>query len=447
MKQAHSDASELTREARKVLQENDLGKWTRPTAGLYPHQWLWDSCFIAIGLRHTDIARAQDEIRSLLKAQWHNGMIPHVIFSDAKGYHAGPSLWKTHTCPDCPKNVKSTGISQPPLLAEAAVRIGELLGEKDRLVWYAEVFPAIARFHEWLYRERDPNHTGLVTIVHPWETGLDNMPPWMEILHNYAVSKRLWLMESLSLDKFVERFRKDTSVVPANERMSTLDLYAIYALIRKLRERNYDNAKTLQKQKLLLVDLVYNSILVRATDQLAEVAKAIGQELSPHTKAAHAKGMKVLETFWDSEKQEYFCQDYRSGDLVRVSSIATFMPLYAGKLPQKHVEALLDALHDPIRFGADYPIPSAPLYSPYFKPHCYWQGPTWVNTNWMIIDGLERNGQHAEAQKLRHSTLELVSKQGMREYFSPLDGRGAGSSNFSWTAALTLDLLHQTEQQ
>ena len=86
-------------------------------------------------------------------------------------------------------------------------------------------------------------------------------------------------------------------------------------------------------------------------------------------------------------------------------------------------------------------MPSAPLYSAYFDPLKYWQGPTWINTNWLIIKGLENYGYQGEADALRQKTLELVAKNGMNEYFSPINGQSAGAPNFSWTAALTIDLI------
>jgi hypothetical protein len=46
---------ELIEEAEKVLRHNSRGDFTVPAGDLYPHQWLWDSCFIAIGLRHLDV--------------------------------------------------------------------------------------------------------------------------------------------------------------------------------------------------------------------------------------------------------------------------------------------------------------------------------------------------------------------------------------------------------
>jgi hypothetical protein len=59
---------ELLEEAKKVLKANDHGSFTVPAGDLYPHQWLWDSCFVAIGLRHIDVKRAKAELTSLLRS-------------------------------------------------------------------------------------------------------------------------------------------------------------------------------------------------------------------------------------------------------------------------------------------------------------------------------------------------------------------------------------------
>jgi hypothetical protein len=76
------ESEELLNRAKAVLEVNQRGDYTVPAEGLYPHQWLWDSCFIAIGLRHYDLERAQKEILSLLRGQWSNGMMPNMIFAD-----------------------------------------------------------------------------------------------------------------------------------------------------------------------------------------------------------------------------------------------------------------------------------------------------------------------------------------------------------------------------
>jgi hypothetical protein len=442
------NANTLTKEAVRVLKLNDLGNSTRPTAKLYPHQWLWDSAFIAIGLRHIDVERAKQEIRSLLKGQWKNGMIPYIIFGPAKEYHAGPSLWKSHVNPNCPDGVKSTGGTQPPMIAEAVVRIGQSLSARERKAWYREVYPALAAYHEWLYRDRDPQGTGLVVLFHSWETGLDNNPAWMEALHKHALSRRLWLMDkSNGLTKFMERFRKDTSVVPANQRMSTLELLAFYDLVKQMRALKYDDAKLYKKNKLLIQDVGMNSILVRATQHLGVIAKEIGEKLPANTAKAHRRGVKVLDQLWDRKTGYYYSKDLRTGELIKVPTVASFFPLYAGALPKTRVDSLLQHMHDPLEFGADYPLPSTPLSSPYFKPSCYWQGPTWINVNWLIIQGLRQNGQMKQAEAIRSGLLSLISKGGMYEYFSPLDGTPAGAPNFSWTASLTLEMLNDKRRK
>jgi glycogen debranching enzyme len=59
----------------------------------------------------------------------------------------------------------------------------------------------------------------------------------------------------------------------------------------------------------------------------------------------------------------------------------------------------------------------------------------------MIIDGLKRYGFKDHAAALTESTLELLERSGCYEYFDPLDGEPLGSPNFSWTAALAIDLI------
>ncbi|MBA3472306.1 MAG: hypothetical protein H0T57_03610 [Rubrobacter sp.] len=42
----------LAARAGAVLRKNDMGGWTKAAPELYPHQWSWDSAFIALGLAH-----------------------------------------------------------------------------------------------------------------------------------------------------------------------------------------------------------------------------------------------------------------------------------------------------------------------------------------------------------------------------------------------------------
>ena len=177
-----SRKSELYEAAKAVLAANDLGTSTKPAPDLYPHQWNWDSCFIAIGLSRYAPKRAAQEIRSLLKGQWRNGLVPQIIFNpQAGGYFPGPDVWQSERSPDAPKDVATSGITQPPVLATAALSIYRNSSDLDfGREFLREVYPQIVRYHNWLYTERDPDESGLVTVVHPWESGLDNSPPYLD---------------------------------------------------------------------------------------------------------------------------------------------------------------------------------------------------------------------------------------------------------------------------
>ena len=86
-------------------------------------------------------------------------------------------------------------------------------------------------------------------------------------------------------------------------------------------------------------------------------------------------------------------------------------------------------------------MPTCDVQSAAFDRGGYWRGPTWVNTNWLVWLGALTHHLDAVADLLLGSTLRLVRQSGFREYFDPFDGTGRGSHDFSWSAALVLDLL------
>ncbi|HEY9378072.1 MAG TPA: hypothetical protein VIQ02_13375, partial [Jiangellaceae bacterium] len=94
---------------------------TRAAPNLYPHQWSWDSAFVAVGLAHVDASRACTELDTLFTGQWRNGMVPHIVFDPAEtGYFPGPNRWacREHS-QDPPSAPLTSGICQPPVHALA----------------------------------------------------------------------------------------------------------------------------------------------------------------------------------------------------------------------------------------------------------------------------------------------------------------------------------------
>lgn len=434
-------ADELLQQCKAVLAKNDRGNWTVPAGDLYPHQWLWDSCFIAIGLRNYDVARAQTELRSLLRGQWSNGMLPDMIFTKHEDFSVDEILWDSYLSPYAPREVATSGITQPPMLAEAVWRVGENLDDAQRQTWFKEMLPPIIKFHQWLYNERDFDAEGLVTLIHPYESGLDNSPPWIDELKARRIPLWVRFGRWFGVDIIVNLIRRDTRHTRDKQRMSATEALSFFVAMRRLRRQAYDSRKVLRKPYLAIQDLVFNCILIRANSRMEEIAKATGQDLPKALVSQMKQSEQALEKLWDATTGQYFCHSFSRHQLIKEPSIATLMPLYAGCISKERAKHLVNLLKDKKQFATNWPIPSTPLDSRFFNPDKYWQGPTWINMNWLIIDGLERYGYKDEAEELRQKTVKLVSENGVHEYYNPLTGDGEGAKDFGWTAALTVDLL------
>ena len=117
-----------------MLIENWHGHATVPSRRLYPHQWSWDSAFIALGQQHLAPQRAAVELLSLFGAQWADGRIPHIAFNPAvadDAYFPGPSFWRSSQLRGHPP-IDTSGIIQPPVHAIAARAVMDRLGADGR---------------------------------------------------------------------------------------------------------------------------------------------------------------------------------------------------------------------------------------------------------------------------------------------------------------------------
>jgi hypothetical protein len=431
----------LLDEAYAVLEANDQNGYTMPAAELYPHQWLWDSCFITIGLRHKDIKRAEQEILNLLRGQWLNGMLPNIIFSDDPRYNRDRDLWRSQVSPLSPTKYSTTGITQPPMLAEAIFRVGEMLDQDDRQDWFLKVYPALLKYHQWLYKERDPHDEGLILLIHPWEVGMDNTPPWMAELNNHQLSWWIRAIKKTHGNKLIDLFRRDTRRVPLKERFDTIEALALFDIERRLRRKNYDIERILDHSLFAIEDVAFNAILIRNNNHLLRIAKIIKHQVPDDLRISMNKTVASFEQLWDEDDNDYYSRDFITHRLLKQPSAGSLIALYSGSIPPERAKHLVRKLKSKHQYASLFPIPTVPLNSAWFNPDNYWQGPTWVNINWLIIDGLKRYGYDAEAAALRRSTLKMVTNQGCYEYFNPIDGRGLGTINFSWTAALAIDLM------
>jgi hypothetical protein len=431
----------LVDRAQAVLERNRRGAWTCPSAAVYPHQWLWDSCFIAIGVARYDPPRAADELYTLFRGQWANGMLPHMIFADGVNDVGSKRVWQSKRHPLAPRDVDTSCVTQPPLVAIAARRVAEALPAADGRALLADLLPKLVAYHSWLYAERDPNRSGLVTLIHPWECGLDTTPPWMLALERMPMPWWLRVASALRLARILRRLRYDTRHLPAVERPSDDDGLRMLALVTLAKKYDFDLRRLPPTRAVLIEDLAFNAMLIAANRALEHIAAALGEDLPASLVERFRSTERALETLWDESSQQYYPRNAVTGELIRVPTIATFLPLWSGTLPDARAAQLIERLRQPTQYWPSFPVPSVALDAPQFEEAGYWKGPTWVNTNWIIVDGLRAHGELELAESLRRCTVDLVDAVGCFEYFSAVTGEGHGAADFSWTAALALDLI------
>jgi hypothetical protein len=439
-----TDHGDLVRRARAVLDRNRAGTYTCPSVRLYPHQWLWDSCFTAIGVARFDPRRAADELRALFRGQWANGMLSHMIFADGSRDVGSRRVWRSRTRPGAPRDVATSCITQPPLAAIAVERVARALPRDERDAFVAELAPKLLGYHSWLFRERRIDGSALITLIHPWECGLDSTPPWMTALA--AMRMPLWLQaaERLRLAPMLRGLRYDTRQLPASERASDDDGLRMLALAVHLSHYDFDLARIPRDDRAVLVeDVAFNAFFAAANRSLRDLVVDLHHldhladfdDLDEHIDA-HADALELL---WHPPRGEYCSRHAVTHAPMTDRSIATFLPLLTS---DTHLDALVARLQDPAAYWPAYPVPSVPLEARHFQDRRYWAGPTWVNTNWAIVEALLVQGRDDVADDLRNRTLRLVEQAGFAEYFSPLDGSAHGAPEFSWTAALTIDLAY-----
>lgn len=422
--------SSLHDNAIAVLRLNDTGVFTKPGPHQYPHQWNWDSALIALGLSHFDLPRAHLEIRSLLRGQWQDGMVPSVVYhSVPSDYFPHPQFWQIENSPSAPP-VPTTGITQPPLLATVVRMIDTRHPDPDFL---RDVYPSILRWHRWLHTDRDADGSALSCIIHPWESGTDDSPRWLH------------LFEAIRPEALPEFQRGDTRYVAATERPNRSEYERFIYLIDVFRKLNYAPSDLLAHSPFLAQDVLFNAILYRADEDLRSIAESLGESTDEIDGWMNRAKQNFNKRFWDDEAGLYYDYNVRAGQRIPVNTACAFLPLFAGLPSREEARRLVEGhLLNPVEYAprgeVGHWVTTTAKTETTWEARRYWRGPVWVIMNWFIAEGLQRYGYDELAQIIRQDTLRLIETSGFREYYDARNGSGCGSVDFSWSAALALEM-------
>ncbi|MBQ1048919.1 hypothetical protein KBX50_10680 [Micromonospora sp. C51] len=422
--------------ARSTLDGNWEHDHTVPSRTLYPHQWSWDSAFIAIGWAQLRPDRAWSELDSLFRAQWRDGRVPHIVFNPAVAggaYFPGPAFWSSDTVEGTPP-VATSGLVQPPVHALAAWHAHRRVPSEASRVALRRLYPRLVAQQRYLASCRDVGGAGLASIVHPWESGLDNSPAWDGPMS--AVPAEAAVMRAYR--------RRDTVHADPAHRPTDLDYARYVTMVTAYRAGGYRDDSLADRHPFLVECPLFNAAMGASEVALAGIAEVIGVDPGPHRERAVAITEAVVTRLYDPDSGTFHPRDLRTGRLTPARTVLGLTPLILPGLPARQVDAVLAEARS-ARFGLaarmTRPLPSHDRTGTDFEPLRYWRGPSWMNITWLIRHGLLRHGHDRLAAGLRSSMIDLVSAAGCHEYFHPDTGAGLGSPAFSWTAALLLDVL------
>jgi glycogen debranching enzyme len=387
-------------------------KYISPAKTEYLFQWFWDTAFHAIVLSHFDLPWAKSEITNHLKAQDENGFIPHIVF------------WRKQFLPHWAYiesklaiRPKHTAITQPPFLTIAAEEVFKKDQDKEFL---KQVLPKFVKYHKWLLSSRDPDNDGLVSIISPNESGMDELPVFQ--------------------------------VAIGFKGLDTARLHYYYRKADLLNHRyRYNAKKILEKDYFNVEDVLFNTVNIEAMRSLARLLEEVGEKSQAkefETKATKAEA-SLLEQNWDEEDSIFYSTYHNNHYKAKVKTIASLAPLMLSGLDKKRVDLLVKGhLLNPEEFYLPYPIPSVAKNEVYFvggetpryKIKLLWRGPTWINTNWMVLKGLQKHGYDDLAQEIIDKNVEMISREGFREYYNPVTGEGYRRKDFGMSTTI-IDLL------
>jgi hypothetical protein len=365
-------------DSRRVLERGWVAEpgFTMPNRRKYPWQWLWDSCFHAIAWSALGDARCVLELDSLFALQLPNGFLPHM------GYQREPQhaleLWQGPGRSD---------ITQPPMYGHA-LRV--LAAREMRIEHLYE--PARAGLRYLLERRRDPG-SGLIRVLHPWETGCDDSPRW---------------------DGWDERpFREKRWIKHKRELVRSLVLEEDAATANP----NFDVASA------------GFSALVSFNAQ--ELAALTGDSSLEHD-AAELRA--AIERQWVAEGPTWADVRLRgTGSGAAAPTLDGLFPLLVSQ-DEAHVESGFADLFDAGRFWRPFGPSSLAADQPQYEPGRYWRGDAWPQQTYLLMIAARRHGRAEDEQRLARALVTGCANSCFAERWNADTGRAVGAMPQGWAA-------------
>ena len=206
-------------------------------------------------------------------------------------------------------------------------------------------YQGLSRYARWMCRSRDPEESGMFTVVNHFETGQEYMSRYMAV--DPEADVRGW--------------------------QPRLQLKGIDVT-------------------------VYAHQLFRALGTIARELGRVGDEAGWRGLAARS-GDAITGRMWSPGARLFTDVDGRTFERTGVKAAVGFYPMLTDLVDGTRLDAMMDHLEDPATFGTRFPLPSSSVDDPRFsaegiwkgkRRNCPWNGRVWPMTTSHVIEGLLR---------------------------------------------------------
>ncbi|WP_345158012.1 amylo-alpha-1,6-glucosidase [Pontibacter saemangeumensis] len=418
---------ELKTGVREVLYKNMISErkagfnyhFTKPSPGTYPFQYFWDTCFHVFMLSaFGEEKMAKEHLRSLFAMQRPDGFVGHMNY--------WKRLWParvTDLLQLRPRDVlrlykpHMSALVQPPIVAQAVLRVYR--DSKDE-AFLTEMLPKLKKFYRWLAENRDFEGEGLLSIISPFESGMDwkaSYDPLLRFDRGKAGPLLFWKVLQVDAHNFLKGYN-----------------------LRRIYESN----------KFIVKDAALNTIYAQNLEAMADLCRLAGDEDGPgFMDQARQTEQSILRHMYDERDAVFYDLYGHQFKKLRVRTGTIFFPVVLKSVPEEVCRQVLERhLLQKDGFHVPYPVPSLAIDEPAFNPDgslYIWRGPTWVVFNWFMQGYLLEKGYRQEAQELLLSVKRLITQSGFREYYNPFTGEGHGAEEFTWSG-LVVDMINRQQE-
>jgi hypothetical protein len=300
----------------------------------------------------------------------------------------------------------------------------EVLYRKTQDPRILALLPAMQKCLDYLMRERDLLGDGLVSIIHPWESGTDQAPV----------------------------YDRPLGINPLDPLASYKSFKQGRAILKNCYDLDWDLPRIGASDMFVVEDLCLNGITAAGALSLANLYEADNQPGPAAVARGTAENMAAaMERYcWNDERGFFYPRWSVKRKEPQLRTCASgFLPLLTGLIDPAKARRLFDEdLLNPRRFNTPYVVPFNSEeelnreFNPIFQANL-WRGRcVWVNMSWMAARAASLYGRNDMARDITRRNARMIGRAGFREWYHPRSGRGKGAKGFTWPA-LILDMIDE----